>query len=488
MKTKERLQTTLDRLPYGPEGVPENQKVSKKLPEGVRSRELYEDIVRIAGPSFVELLLTQLTSMVDLMMVGSMGGAENLEMGTQALAAVGLTTQPKFLLMAAFVSMNTGVTALVARNRGRGDQEKANLVTRQGLLFTFWATVLMSILGVVFARPMVVFMGSTEETVTIWATQYLQIQMAGFLTMALTSTITASLRAVGDSKTCMVYNMIANGVNVFFNWLLIYGHWGLPEMGLNGAGLSTFTARLAATLVILRVVRHTRRYRPYAQGLRRRGSRALNWRIMSTSLPVMLQNGAEVLIWAFGAVVCGWYGKIELAAYQITNTMSQLGFMAYLSFGIALSIRVANKMGLRDYPGIHLSTRVGVSLNLCLAVVASLIFYFFSRQLLGAFTPDGAVVAVALTLILPLIAYQLFDAVQVTFSNAVRGTGIVWPLLTVSVLSYLIVGVPAMLGLARWAGLQCVGVYWSFVIMLMVAFAAYLHYFRAIMRRSERNR
>lgn len=152
MKTKERLQTTLDRLPYGPEGMPEDQKVSKKLPEGVRSRELYEDIVRIAGPSFVELLLTQLTSMVDLMMVGSMGGTENLEMGTQALAAVGLTTQPKFLLMAAFVSMNTGVTALVARNRGRGDQEKANLVVRQGLLFTFWATVLMSILGVVFAR------------------------------------------------------------------------------------------------------------------------------------------------------------------------------------------------------------------------------------------------------------------------------------------------------------------------------------------------
>lgn len=239
MKTKERLQTTLDRLPYGPEGMPEDQKVSKKLPEGVRSRELYEDIVRIAGPSFVELLLTQLTSMVDLMMVGSMGGTENLEMGTQALAAVGLTTQPKFLLMAAFVSMNTGVTALVARNRGRGDQEKANLVVRQGLLFTFWATVLMSILGVVFARPMVIFMGSTEETVTIWATQYLQIQMAGFLTMALTSTITASLRAVGDSKTCMIYNMIANGVNVCFNWLLIYGNLGFPALGVAGASIAT---------------------------------------------------------------------------------------------------------------------------------------------------------------------------------------------------------------------------------------------------------
>lgn len=151
MKTKERLQTTLDRLPYGPEGMPEDQKGKQKTPGGRPVPGTVRGHCPHRRAQLCGLLLTQLTSMVDLMMVGSMGGTENLEMGTQALAAVGLTTQPKFLLMAAFVSMNTGVTALVARNRGRGDQEKANLVVRQGLLFTFWATVLMSILGVVFA-------------------------------------------------------------------------------------------------------------------------------------------------------------------------------------------------------------------------------------------------------------------------------------------------------------------------------------------------
>ena len=160
--------------------------------------------------------------------------------------------------------------------------------------------------------------------------------------------------------------------------------------------------------------------------------------------------------------------------------------MAYISFGIALSIRVANKMGLRDYQGIRLSTRAGVGLNLFLAVMASLIFFFFARPMLSAFTPNGAVVSVAVMLVLPLITYQLFDAVQVTLSNAVRGTGIVWPLLTVSVLAYMIVGMPAMLGLAHWGGLQCVGVYWSFVIMLAVAFMAYLYYFLRIISRHER--
>lgn len=115
--------------------------------------------------------------------------------------------------MAAFVAMNTGVTALVARNKGTNDSKQANLVVRQGLLFTFFVTIILSILGFLFAKPMVIFMGSTEAIVTKWATQYLQIQMIGFLSFALTSTITASLRAVGDSKTCMIYNLIANVVN-----------------------------------------------------------------------------------------------------------------------------------------------------------------------------------------------------------------------------------------------------------------------------------
>ena len=185
MNTNAKRETTLDRVPYGPEEFSGDLRVSKATPPGVHAKDLYTDIVRIAWPSFVELLLTQLASMVDLMMVGSMGGTAHPEIGTQALAAVGLTTQPKFLLMAAFVSMNTGVTALVARNRGTNNKEQANLVVRQGLLFTFVTTMIASILGFIFARPMVIFMGSTEEIVTQWATQYLQIQMIGFITMAL---------------------------------------------------------------------------------------------------------------------------------------------------------------------------------------------------------------------------------------------------------------------------------------------------------------
>ena len=113
------IRTTLDSLPFGDDqndyGL--HEKVSNTIPEGVANRALYTDILRIALPSFMELMLTQLASMMDLMMVG--------QLGPWALTAVGLTTQPKFLLMTLFIALNVGATALVARYRGAGEQEKA---------------------------------------------------------------------------------------------------------------------------------------------------------------------------------------------------------------------------------------------------------------------------------------------------------------------------------------------------------------------------
>lgn len=145
-----RLRITLDRLEEGTGEIGGSLRVNNKLPDGVHNSELFKDVVKIAWPSFIELILTQLASMVDLMMVGSIGGKAHPEYGTQALTAVGITNQPKFLLMTAFIAMNVGVTALVARHKGMGNREEANKVVRQGLLFTFCVTIILSAIGIVF--------------------------------------------------------------------------------------------------------------------------------------------------------------------------------------------------------------------------------------------------------------------------------------------------------------------------------------------------
>lgn len=423
MKTKERLQTTLDRLPYGEENVSGNLKVSKKLPEGVHSRELYEDIIRIAGPSFVELLLTQLTSMVDLMMVGSIGGTANPEMGAQALAAVGLTTQPKFLLMAAFVSMNTGVTALIARNRGKGDKEKANLIARQGLMFTFCVTIILSILGVVFARPMVIFMGSTEEIVTVWGTQYLQIQMAGFLTMALTSTITASLRAVGDSRTCMIYNMIANGVNVCFNWILIYGHLGFPALGVAGASIATVIGQFVAFAIAISVILRGNGFLKLEPRLGFKPDRAVLGDMLNIGLPAMV----EQLVMRTGIIIyaktVASLGTVAYATHQVCMNIQALSFMTGQAFAVSATTLMGQSLGKRRIDMAQAYTRRTRTIGFVFSMILAVIFVFFGSNIVGLYNSNPEIIRIGGQIMLIVAFLQPFQSSQFIVAGGLRGAG-----------------------------------------------------------------
>lgn len=423
MKTKERLQTTLDRLPYGEENVSGNLKVSKKLPEGVHSRELYEDIIRIAGPSFVELLLTQLTSMVDLMMVGSIGGTANPEMGTQALAAVGLTTQPKFLLMAAFVSMNTGVTALIARNRGKGDKEKANLIARQGLMFTFCVTIILSVLGVVFARPMVIFMGSTEEIVTVWGTQYLQIQMAGFLTMALTSTITAALRAVGDSRTCMIYNMIANGVNVCFNWILIYGHLGFPALGVAGASIATVIGQFVAFAIAISVILRGNGFLKLEPRLGFKPDRAVLGDMLNIGLPAMV----EQLVMRTGIIIyaktVASLGTVSYATHQVCMNIQALSFMTGQAFAVSATTLMGQSLGKRRIDMAQAYTRRTRTIGFVFSMILAVIFIFFGRNIVGLYNSNPKIIRIGGQIMLIVAFLQPFQSSQFIVAGGLRGAG-----------------------------------------------------------------
>ena len=423
MKTAERLQTTLDRLPYGEETLSGNLKVTNTLPQGVKSKELYGDIIRIAWPSFVELLLTQLASMVDLMMVGSMGGKVNPEIGVQALSAVGLTTQPKFLLMAAFIAMNTGVTALVARHKGQNDKEQANLVVRQGLMLTFILTVILSVLGTIFARPMVIFMGSTEEIVTTWATQYLQIQMIGFLTMALTSTITAALRAVGDSKTCMIYNLIANLINVVFNWLLIYGNWGFPELGVAGASLATVIGQLVAFIIALTVILRGNGFLKLEFKLGFMPHKAVLGNIVNIGFPAMI----EQLLMRAGMIIfaktVASLGTTAYATHQVCMNIQALSFMTGQAFAVSATTLMGQSLGKRrtDMAQAYCSrTRsVGLAFSLILAAV----FVFFGGTIVGLYNSDPEIIRIGGHIMLFVAFLQPFQSSQFIIAGGLRGAG-----------------------------------------------------------------
>ena len=419
----ERLQTTLDRLPYGEEITENDLKVTKKLPEGVKSGELYRDIVRIAWPSFIELLLTQLASMVDMMMVGSIGGTANPELGVQALSAVGLTTQPKFLLMTAFIAMNTGVAALVARYKGRNDKENANLIVRQGLLFTFLVTILFSVLGVVFARPLVVFMGSTEEIVTVWATQYLQIQMAGFLTMALTSTITASLRAVGDSRTCMVYNLVANIVNVCFNWLLIYGNLGFPEMGVAGASLATVIGQFVAFIMAFTVMIRGNGFLKLEFKLGFKPNKEALGNMINIGFPAMVEQLLMRAGFMIFAKMIASLGTAAYATHQVCMNIQALSFMTGQAFAVSATTLVGQSLGRKRQDMAQAYCNRTRTIGFCTALIIALIFIFFGGNIVGLYNSDPNIIETGARIMFFVAFTQPFQTSQFIVAGGLRGAG-----------------------------------------------------------------
>ena len=143
--------------------------------------------------------------------------------------------------------------------------------------------------------------------------------------------------------------------------------------------------------------------------------------------------------------------------------------MTYMSFGVAVSIRVANYCGLGDERGAGDTTRAGLHLNMVLATLASLVMTLLAHPLIGAFTPDSAVISAAEMFIVPLVLYQYLDAAQLTFINAIRGTSQVKPLLWIALVSYVAVGIPVMMLFALGLDWESVGVYYSFDIALLCA-------------------
>lgn len=433
-----------------------------------RYKEAYVSLIRLGLPVLITQLGSIIVGFADTMMVG--------DYGTNELAAAAFVNNLFVVPIVMQMGFAGGVTPLVGALFGKGDNEGVGRMLRIGLRLNV-------LLGVVFTLVMGTLyffldsMGQDPELLPYIRPYYL-IVLGSMLVGSVFFPCMQMCNGVTDTATPMWIILGGNVMNVAGNYMLIYGRFGAPELGLVGAGISTLAARLTVSVVMILIILSAKRYAPYRSGLRmpimEPGQRK---KMFVTSFPVMIQAGIETLLWTFGAIVCGWFDKYQIAGYQVVLTINQLGFMIYMSAATATSIRVANYMGQNDLPHIRIITKAGLHLNLMLALAASTVFYFAGSSLLGLFTPDATVRAVGEALIIPLVLYQFFDAVQMVYGNALRGTSRVMPLILTSVVSYVVVGITVMLLLAVGLDMKSVGVYYSFSAALAVAAVMLRHYF-----------
>ena len=283
----------------------------------------------------------------------------------------------------------------------------------------------------------------------------------------------------------MLFLLGGNLLNIFGNWVLIYGKLGFPELGLEGAGISTLVARIIMLACFAVYVFRSRRFRKFSDAaLSGRSSRRGMSELFHMGYPVALQMGMETSSFTFSAVMVGWIGATALAAHQVALTISQLFFMMMQGLAFAVSILVSNAWGRSDVPLVKEYARKGYFLILSISLIFSILVYVFRHAAVGMFTDSEEVRSAALSLLFVLFSYQLGDGLQLCFANALRGIKDVKPIMYVAFVSYFIVGIPVSYLLGFQANMGLVGIWLGFPAGLTVAGIFFcLRFYRDLSRR-----
>lgn len=388
---------------------------TKAIPAGVSSRGIYRDIVQIAWPTLIELTLAQLTSMFDMMMVGNLG--------TAAIGAVSLATQPKFILNTVFMSMNVGATALVARCKGAQQQERANHFMRQALLLNLVFAVISTVLGLLFTRQLVGIMNPPSEATFAGGITYLRIQIYCLIPLALTFTITAVLRGVGNTKTAMMYNLVANVVNIIGNYLLIEGHLGFPRLEVAGASLATIIGQLVAFIIALIVILRPGQYLRLSFRANFRPDFAAMREIAKIGIPAMIENVImRVAIIIYTRQVAG-LGETDYAIHNVCMNIQALSFMTGQAFATSATSLMGQSLGRRRPDMGEIYTKYCRRLGLIVALLLAMIFFFFGKQIVSLYNDEPEVVTRGGQILMFVAFMQPFQSSQFIVAGGLRGAG-----------------------------------------------------------------
>ncbi len=435
-------------------------------------------ILKLALPVMVSQISLILVAFADNIMVG--------RYSTDALAASSFVINVFNLMIFCAMGFSYGLTPIVGAMFARGEKKNIGVAVRAALRANIVMGVLLSaVMGVLFF--FVENLGQPRELMPILKPYYL-IFLAGLLPMAVFNVFAQWSFGVRNTSMPMWILLGANMLNIVGNYMLIYGNWGAPELGLTGAGISTLCARITAALAIMGVFFFKRSSEEYRRGFREAAAqrlRSLTGTVVRTSWPVAAQMTFETGAFSSCAIFAGWLGTVSLAAFQVTIVVSTLGFCIYYSIGTAIAVTVANDAGRGSLRDCRRSAFSGYAVMLVFAALSSAALAMFGRPLMHLFSDDTAVLALAGTVIIPLLLYQLGDATQIAFSNALRGTSKVMPMVCIAFVCYVVVGLPSTYLLAFTAGLGIYGLVLSFSVSLFLAAALFLYFFMRATRPKE---
>ena len=382
--------------------------------DSMSGREMFKKNIAIAWPATLEGMLLSIIGSIDTMMVGTLGAA--------AIAAVGLTGQPRMILLILAQALATGTTAVIARRKGANDQQAANACLAQSMYVITVLGVLMTLAGYYLAEPFMRFAGANEDTIDMSVT-YFRILALGFPLNCWSLCICAGMRAIGKTTITMTTNITANIVNVILNYCLIGGHFGFPALGVKGAAIATVAGTAVSCAIAFWFALKTGGY----LRLRFTFPPKFDRDTMGSLLKVGSGSIAESVFLRIGFLInsklIAGVGTAAFAAYQIVMQVASLSFTLGDGIATAGTTMVGQSLGAKRPDYARANVAIARRLSLMASVLLMLIVLAFRTKIGHLFTDEPAVLQGVATAFLVVIMGMIGQNGRVVFAGCLRGAG-----------------------------------------------------------------
>ena len=397
---------------------------------------------RLAAPVIMGMLGHTIVGLVDNLMVGQLGAAE--------LAAVSLGNSFFFVAMSIGIGFSTAITPLVAEADSENNFARGKSAFKHGFVLCSLLAIVLFVL-ILLAKPLMYMMDQPQEVVVL-ALPYLDIIAISLVPLIIFQALKQFSDGMSLTKFPMYATIIANVINVFFNYVLIFGVWGFPKMGVVGAGIGTLIARFVMIMLMWYFLNRLEKTKAYVKDLKLFVlEHSMLKKINSLGLPSALQMFFEVGLFTAAIWLSGTLGKNPQAANQIALNLSSMTFMIATGLSVTAMIRVGNQKGLKRPVELRrIATSIFI-MGLALAILFALIFLIFNNVLptfyldlndLTHIADNQNVVEIASSLLIIAALFQISDSTQVVFLGALRGLQDVKIPTLITFFAYWIIGFP----------------------------------------------
>ncbi len=415
--------------------------------------------LKLAYPVILGMIGHTLIGIVDNFMVGNLGSTE--------LAAVSLGNSFIFIGMSLGIGFSTAITPLIAEADAEKDDKKIRTIFHHGLLLCTLLGIAIFIL-IVLAKPIMRLMNQPEAVVNL-ASPYIDWVAFSLIPVIIFQGYKQFADGLSQTKYSMYAIYLANVVHIFFNYVLIYGVWGFPKLGIVGAALGTVISRIMMVVFMHFILRNNENFKKYFMNFTFKEIRkSIFKKIINLGFPSAMQMLFEVALFTVAIWLSGSLGKNSQAANQIALTLASSTFMVAIGFSVAAMVRVSNTKGLKDYILLITVARSIFLLTIMVETFFAILFVILHNFLPHLFLnmsdvfqqfDNTEIISIASKLLLVAAVFQISDGIQVVVLGALRGLQDVKIPMYITFVAYWLIGFPISYYLGKHTNLGATGIW-----------------------------